>query len=272
MQVALVAGRAASRWATSTSTTPLSTSRSHPSSISLTHASANLHRHLSTTRALLQEAEAPAPPSSSSMAAYMAQMQQHKQQQQQQQEQPNPTASTQPSSSLGIRSIFGPTKSPPPSSSLQTSPRNYLSQPWAARPSSVRSVPGSRTKNVGIIDDTIDELGLKDLASRPDANDFSNDLAGGRLGPRPIDIKYRLRPVIGRTVDLKNNIDVATGLKMLNSKVTHNKVKLDFNKQKFHERPGLMRKRQKSERWRRRFKQGFKATCDRVRELAKQGW
>ncbi|KAF3356792.1 hypothetical protein VdG1_06215 [Verticillium dahliae VDG1] len=42
--------------------------------------------------------------------------------------------------------------------------------------------------------------------------------------------------------------------------------------QKRHERPGLKRKRLRSERWRARFKIGFAATVSRVQELRNQGW
>lgn len=39
-----------------------------------------------------------------------------------------------------------------------------------------------------------------------------------------------------------------------------------------HERAGNKRKRMKSERWRKRFMAGFRATTERVRELKRQGW
>jgi hypothetical protein len=54
--------------------------------------------------------------------------------------------------------------------------------------------------------------------------------------------------------------------------MARNSVRRDFNKQKFHERPGLKRKRLKSERWRARFKTEFAATCKRVTELTRKGW
>jgi predicted transcriptional regulator len=54
--------------------------------------------------------------------------------------------------------------------------------------------------------------------------------------------------------------------------MARNRVKRDFQMQRFHERGGLKRKRLKSERWRARFKIGFDATCKRVTELTKKGW
>lgn len=91
--------------------------------------------------------------------------------------------------------------------------------------------------------------------------------------PFPEDIKLRLRPVIGRgvRVDREKN-DFAYALTILSTKISANRVAADFRAQKFHERPGLKRKRLKSQRWRANFKLGFRATCDRVAELAKQGW
>lgn len=84
----------------------------------------------------------------------------------------------------------------------------------------------------------------------------------------------RLNPAFGRTVDLKpeNGRDLVRGISMLGTLVSRNKVRADFMKQKFHERPGLKRKRLKSERWRARFNAGFKQVTARVNELTKKGW
>lgn len=91
--------------------------------------------------------------------------------------------------------------------------------------------------------------------------------------PEPVsEIKYRLRPSVGRSFQLDAKTDLARGLALLNTRVRVNKVNQDQVRQRFHERPGLKRKRLRSERWRARFKEGFKATCGRVKELARQGW
>ncbi|PSR80316.1 hypothetical protein BD289DRAFT_374184 [Coniella lustricola] len=114
------------------------------------------------------------------------------------------------------------------------------------------------------------DLGLGSFSS-PSVDDFM--AVRKDLGKeKPSEVKYRLRPVIGRTIDLRENVDVARALNLLSMQCAVNKVRADEHKQKRHERPGLKRKRQKSERWRKRFKDGFKATCARVRVLAKQGW
>ncbi|KAI0447677.1 hypothetical protein F4803DRAFT_272897 [Xylaria telfairii] len=82
----------------------------------------------------------------------------------------------------------------------------------------------------------------------------------------------RMVPRTGRTVYVKNNVDVARSFKLLAVQVAQNTLRRDFQQQRFHERPGKQRKRLKSERWRKRFQKGFKATVSRVRELTAQGW
>lgn len=84
----------------------------------------------------------------------------------------------------------------------------------------------------------------------------------------------RLNPAYGRTVTLapKRGRDLVRGISMLGSLMSRNQVRKDHFKQRFHERPGLKRKRLNSERWRKRFKIGFNATCARVMELTRKGW
>ncbi|KAI1192091.1 hypothetical protein F5B17DRAFT_379430 [Nemania serpens] len=82
----------------------------------------------------------------------------------------------------------------------------------------------------------------------------------------------RTVPRTGRTVHVKANVDVARSFKLLAMQVAQNSMRRDFQLQRFHERPGMKRKRLKSERWQKRFKKGFKATVARVRELTAQGW
>ncbi|KAF2973439.1 hypothetical protein GQX73_g106 [Xylaria multiplex] len=113
--------------------------------------------------------------------------------------------------------------------------------------------------------------------------DFSSDLHGldvsdvtsnkqskpAASAPRP---SLRLVPRTGRTVYVKKDVDVARSFKLLAIQVGQNKIRQDFQLQRFHERPGKKRKRLKSVRWQSRFKKGFKATISRVRELTAQGW
>jgi len=84
----------------------------------------------------------------------------------------------------------------------------------------------------------------------------------------------RLTPAYGRTIELDENRgrDLVRAIGMLGTSMARNKVRYDFMKQRFHERPGLKRKRLKSERWRARFKEGFAHVTSRVTELTKKGW
>ncbi|KAI0011232.1 hypothetical protein F4779DRAFT_573885 [Xylariaceae sp. FL0662B] len=87
--------------------------------------------------------------------------------------------------------------------------------------------------------------------------------------PRP---NLRLVPRTGRTVQVTRNVDVGRAFRVLGIQIAQNKLRQEVRLQKFHERPGLKRKRLKSERWQYRFMKGFKAAATRVRQLTKQGW
>ncbi|KAF2805541.1 uncharacterized protein BDZ99DRAFT_466520 [Mytilinidion resinicola] len=74
------------------------------------------------------------------------------------------------------------------------------------------------------------------------------------------------------TLDPSKGRDLIRGLGMLNSLVARNRVKADVHAQRFHERAGLKRKRLHGERWRKRFKVGFRSLTERVAELTRKGW
>lgn len=90
--------------------------------------------------------------------------------------------------------------------------------------------------------------------------------------------KVHTKAVSGRTVFIKPRIsptsspNPAVALRLLERLCRDQKIKQKYHSQKFHERPGLRRKRLKSSRWRARFKKGFQATVGRVLELKRQGW
>lgn len=268
MHTALVAGRAASRWATSAS---MRTPSTRPSSSSIiTCASATLRRPLSTTRPSLQEAEATAP-APQGMASLAADINRFKQQHAQAQEAQRPLGPPPQSALQSARQILATSGSSSPPRTPPTawgSAGDRLAVPWSARHRSNSIIPQSST------DRTISDLGIDSdpVFHRPDPSDLDGQAAMQLISERPVDIKYRLHPVIGRTVELNSRVDVARALAILNMKCATNKVKLDFNKQKFYERAGLKKKRLRRERWRVSFKEGFKANCARVRDLAKQGW
>jgi len=115
---------------------------------------------------------------------------------------------------------------------------------------------------------------------RPYAGPFdplSTLMTGPRTAGALIDTeppKMRMNPSLGRTVDVDadRNMDLARAFQTLNIKCSINRVKQDFNKQRFHERPGLKRKRLATERWRKRFKESFRATVRRVQDMRRKGW
>jgi small subunit ribosomal protein MRP21 len=99
---------------------------------------------------------------------------------------------------------------------------------------------------------------------------------GNRSGPPPVPqpAPMKLGPTLGRTVyvDNQRGFDVARAFRTMDIQIGRNQVRKEFARQKFHERPGKKRKRLHSERWRKRFKIGFKATVKRVLKMRKQGW
>ncbi|EFX05724.1 hypothetical protein CMQ_3793 [Grosmannia clavigera kw1407] len=117
---------------------------------------------------------------------------------------------------------------------------------------------------------------LKDLYSSDNPAQWamwsSDDFYKRHMASKPRGPKLQLRPSTGRTVHVGGNVDQARAFQLVNINCRRNGVAADFYRQRFHERPGLKRKRLRSERWRRRFRESFKATVERVKELAKQGW
>jgi ribosomal protein S21 len=95
-----------------------------------------------------------------------------------------------------------------------------------------------------------------------------------RPPPRRETPQLRLSSRTGKTLEVLPNdpSDLALKLRRLNMTVARNKVPQDFQKQRFHERPGLKRKRLKSQRWRARFKKGFSRIVGRVGDMRRMGW
>lgn len=79
----------------------------------------------------------------------------------------------------------------------------------------------------------------------------------------------RMGPTAGRSILVQG--DVVAAFTRLRAVVQINRVRSDLNKQRFHERPGLKRKRLKRERYRRRFKEGFKRMVGVVLDMKNRG-
>ncbi|KAI7255269.1 hypothetical protein KC343_g3457 [Hortaea werneckii] len=86
-------------------------------------------------------------------------------------------------------------------------------------------------------------------------------------------LPFKLNASVGRTVYTNSTtMDPARAFRALEIQCARNSVRRDFQRQRFHERPGLKRKRLHSERWRRRFKEGFRGVVGLVQKMKKQGW
>ncbi|KAF2721410.1 hypothetical protein K431DRAFT_284792 [Polychaeton citri CBS 116435] len=124
--------------------------------------------------------------------------------------------------------------------------------------------------------------GLTDFANLLDPN-YSQHRGGasGKIDPNvpappptltPSPVK--LGPSVGRTVNIDpaRGFDASRAFRQLEMNCNRNGVKRHAMRQRFHERPGLKRKRLHSERWRRRFKEGFRETVKMVQRMKRQGW
>ena len=116
--------------------------------------------------------------------------------------------------------------------------------------------------------------------SGPTASSFSNDMyrtLQQNTTQKPATRAKRTvrsRPVVGRTIEVApdRGVDVGRALRNLEMTCYTNRVRQDQSRQKYHERPGMKRKRLKRERWRKMFKQSFRATVTRVMEMRRKGW
>ncbi|KAK8091230.1 hypothetical protein PG994_000735 [Apiospora phragmitis] len=156
----------------------------------------------------------------------------------------------------------------------------------AANPDERTRISMFRNRNAGRTFDAPDPdftiSGLGGSKSSIDSTDFTATFKAGDFSKRgsPDDIAamtakrpaIRCVPRTGRTHHISKGADIGRAFKMLEMQCASNRVRFDFQKQRYHERPGMKRKRLISERWQRKFKNGFKATCKRVSELRRQGW
>lgn len=101
---------------------------------------------------------------------------------------------------------------------------------------------------------------------------MTTSFASPDMRPQQPRIPIRAVPSTGRTVHVSGGVNAARAFQMLNQRVIGNRVQNIANRQRFHERPGLKKKRLRMSRWRSRFKTGFRSTVVRVQELVRQGW
>ncbi|KAL2107603.1 hypothetical protein VUR80DRAFT_4996 [Thermomyces stellatus] len=109
---------------------------------------------------------------------------------------------------------------------------------------------------------------IADIIGNTKAKSFSSP----NFGPEELRVPVRTVPSTGRTVHVGGNVSVARAFQLIGQRCSANQIPAIANRQRFHERPGLRRKRLRMQRWRARFKNGFHHTVTRVQELARQGW
>lgn len=116
---------------------------------------------------------------------------------------------------------------------------------------------------------------LGDGGSRTTGGSPSGSSGGGSSGSSSTakgGARVLLKTITGRTMHVGGSMDAARAFLMVDVQCTRNRVRADFHRQRFHERPGLRRKRLRYERDLRRFRTAIKENVARVSELAKQGW
>lgn len=120
-----------------------------------------------------------------------------------------------------------------------------------------------------------DDFGMSD-ASNPFASQKSKETPLERFKQSidEMDQSLHLGLKTGRQMEVHSNnaSDLGIKLNMLGALTARNRIRQDERRQKFHERPGLKRKRLKRERWRKRFSNSFASICSRATSLARQGW
>ncbi|XP_014559038.1 hypothetical protein COCVIDRAFT_13970 [Bipolaris victoriae FI3] len=190
--------------------------------------------------------------------------------------QSQPQAQSQPTqdeTTRTIDSLFSgiPTnRTPPPYMQQNTASGSNNNRIFGAEFSNATRSRPSRPPGLAF-----DSMALPDSMLNPNLSNKPSDASSLAVQQEETFSSYpRLNPTYGRTVELdaSRGRDIVRGIGMLGSLVARNKVKADFNRQRFHERGGLKRKRLASERWRARFKQGFRDVTGRVTELTRKGW
>ncbi|KAI9876104.1 MAG: hypothetical protein M1830_007337 [Pleopsidium flavum] len=122
---------------------------------------------------------------------------------------------------------------------------------------------------------TVNAHRMLDPLPEPSSQASITEQVRDELKEKPVP-RYRMRlgPSVGRSVpiDTERGIDLGRGFRVLEMNCMRNSVRGDFMRQRFHERPGLKRKRLHSSRWRKRFKAGFRAVVAKVEDMRRRGW
>ena len=84
----------------------------------------------------------------------------------------------------------------------------------------------------------------------------------------------RLSPALGRTIPISpgRGVDLGRALGMLGMRLAKNRVRADMQAQKFHERPGLKRKRLRTDRREKRFLRKYIEMKQKVLYMVRKGY
>ena len=151
-----------------------------------------------------------------------------------------------------------------------------------------RSTQNSKDRASGPTDDILDlfrefkdDTGIQAQRDRVrtgekfDQQRLAAQLSTSRLDDFKDDMSLRLKPALGRSVNLLNlsgGKDLTRAFRQLEMKCAANSVRADEREQRTHIRRGMRKKLERRKRWRILFKEGFLAECARVRRMRKQGW
>ncbi|CAK7225749.1 hypothetical protein SCUCBS95973_005968 [Sporothrix curviconia] len=181
---------------------------------------------------------------------------------------PQRSQSASPSSSSSSSSSPSSTSSPlanDPLKDLYSSDNPAQWAAWSSDDFQQRHSSSSSFSSASSFAATPNAQGLKPGESARLTSNSSRTHPGGGT-------RITLGPITGRTVHVGGSLDSAQAFLMLSIMVRRNQVHADFQRQRFHERPGKKRKRLASVWWRNKFQRGFVATVERAKTLARQGW
>ncbi|KAI9865128.1 MAG: hypothetical protein M1813_002448 [Trichoglossum hirsutum] len=178
------------------------------------------------------------------------------------QEQPTTAPAPQPAST--------PTEDSELESLLDLPPKRHWNQASSKTKSSASDII-SHYRNYGASRVPTDRMLSPSTANTTSPSTSLLDAPAPRPPPQPT---IRLNASTGRTVPVESRrgMDLARAFRILDIMCRQNSIKQDFMRQRFHERPGLKRKRLKSQRWRKRFMVGFKGMVGKVDEMRRKGW
>ncbi|MCJ1268340.1 hypothetical protein MMC22_008228 [Lobaria immixta] len=103
------------------------------------------------------------------------------------------------------------------------------------------------------------------------SNMVSENIIERQLVPRAVRTIHS-HPSLGRTIEIDSRVDIGVALDKLKKFVQVNKIRRDLQVQRFHERPGVRRKRLQRERWRERFRENFHQAVEKIKAMRRMGW